>query len=208
MNTMIPMVVLLSASKDRRRDMADALVPSLVPGPPATRVAVSAVMADTAVRRQEHRSAQVVEQAVTAATTPGLDAAALNGFTSIAPVLKRRPDLRDRLVEISAADARLGDAVVHLATVLAEKPATFDLNGEEAKPLKDRLSLEQRDQLEAVIHDMTPKTLSQTSRAPKPKQAARKQAARKQAAPKQAAPKQAAPKQAALQAGGQPANQG
>jgi hypothetical protein len=139
MNPMLPMVFLLSEKKDRQRDVADALLPAIVPGPPATRLALTAVVADTAVRRQETKSAQVAEEAISAATTPSLDAKRLERFERLKPVLARRPDLHNRLLAISEEQDKLGEVVVSLADQL-QKGKPFDLDSDEARPLRDRLS--------------------------------------------------------------------
>jgi hypothetical protein len=150
MNPMLPMMVLLSERKERRRDVADALLPAIAPVPPASRVALTAVMADSAVRRQETRSAQVAEEAIAAATTPSLDPKRLERFERLQPVLERRPDLQNRLLAIGREHHLLAEAVVLLADRL-QSGDTFDLDSEEARPLRERLSAAHRTALTKAL---------------------------------------------------------
>jgi uncharacterized membrane protein YgcG len=147
MNAMLPMVFLLSERNDRRRDVADALLPAIAPVPAASRVALTAIVADSAVRRQETRTNQVAEEAITAATSPSLTAANLDQFDRLKPVLERRPDLRDRLLE----QAAVGETVVKLVEAARNK-GTFDLGSEEAKPLRELLSSSQWNQIATAMN--------------------------------------------------------
>jgi hypothetical protein len=151
MNAMLPMFFLLSERNDRRRDVADALLPAMAPIPVASRVALTAVMADSAVRRQESNADQVAEQAIGAATSPSLDATRLGQYDRLAPVFARRPDLREQLLE----QAPVGDAVVKLVQAVKDKGA-FDLQSDEARPLRERLSSDQLSQLETALNGAAP----------------------------------------------------
>jgi hypothetical protein len=137
-NPMLPMAFLLSERENRRRDVADALLPALLPVPAASRVALTAVVADSAVRRQETNADQVAKQAVEAATSPDLTPETLNRFDRLAPVLARQPELRDRLL----AQAKVGDTVVKL---LHDKGV--DPESEDVQPLRAWLTTDQWNQM-------------------------------------------------------------
>lgn len=137
-NPMLPMAFLLSERENRRRDVADALLPALLPVPAASRVALTAIVADSSVRRQEAHADQVAAQAIEAATSPTLTTDRLNQLDRLAPVLARRPELRDRLLE----QAKVGDTVVKLLHTATDK-GTVDLQSEEVQPLRAWLTTDQ-----------------------------------------------------------------
>jgi X-X-X-Leu-X-X-Gly heptad repeat protein len=150
-NPMLPMVFLLSERENRRRDVADALLPALLPIPAASRVAVTAIVADTSVRRQEAHADQVAEQAIQAATSTTLTTESLNQMNRLAPVLARRPDLRDQLLERAA----FGETLAKVVASLGENGAV-DLESEEFKPLRARVSSAHWDELTAALHPAPP----------------------------------------------------
>lgn len=58
----VPFFVVASADKSRRKRLADAMLPAMVPVAPAAQVAVAAVSADLQVRREDRRVSIVQAQ--------------------------------------------------------------------------------------------------------------------------------------------------
>ena len=54
---LVPFFLVASAKKDRRSRLAEAMIPTMVPLPPAQMVAVAAISADAQVRREDRRVA-------------------------------------------------------------------------------------------------------------------------------------------------------
>lgn len=93
---LVPFFVVASAKKDRRSRLAEAMVPTMVPLPPAQMVAVAAISADAQVRREDRRVAAAQTEL---ATTTAQLTAAQEGLEAALPVLMRK--LKDNKVNLS-----------------------------------------------------------------------------------------------------------
>lgn len=98
----LPLALILSQSKERRSKVAETLLPVMLPGAATQRVALGAVLADQQVRNAERREENILKEvssAIETSTTNGgeLTAEQENALPKLAELLRRRPELRDRI---------------------------------------------------------------------------------------------------------------
>jgi hypothetical protein len=92
-----PLAVLASEPRSSRRQVADQLLPILMPLPPGPRAAIATLAARDSVRRAEIRNDQVAAETVAAtleALGPGLQGGVAQRFPALWQTLQRRQDVR------------------------------------------------------------------------------------------------------------------
>ena len=124
MNSMLPLFFLLSADdkdSNKKQQLVESVLPSMVPGPPAQRLAMAAVVADgqitTARRREETIAAETVSaiKIAVAKSDKKLADADLTGLTALSPVVARVPALRQQVDAVAQAADQQQQAAVEQA---------------------------------------------------------------------------------------------
>jgi hypothetical protein len=101
---LMPFMLMSTARRSRRRRLAESMMPAMVPMPPLGRVAVSAIVADQQVRREERQNvaaAQAQEQ-LALELIPDADSRIstdqLSQMPRLSAVVKGNPAVRGRLI--------------------------------------------------------------------------------------------------------------
>src|SRR5262245_24264509 len=123
-SAMLPLFFILSLDdKDgnKRQQLVESLIPSMVPGPPTQRMALSAVVADGQIdtqRRREETIAGEVTSAISKASGNAdkkLSDADVAGLPTLSPVIARVPALRQQVDAVAVAADQHEKAAVLLA---------------------------------------------------------------------------------------------
>lgn len=111
MNTMLPLFFLLTVDNkdDKRQQLVESIIPSMVPGPPTQRLALSAVVADGQIGAQRRREEGIASEVTVAITKASANAnkrladADLTALPTLSPVIARSALIRQQVDAVATA---------------------------------------------------------------------------------------------------------
>jgi hypothetical protein len=125
---MLPLFFLLTLDNkddDKRQQLVESIIPSMVPGPPTQRVALSAVLADGQIDAQRNQLKTLATEVTTATAKASANAnkkladTDLNALPTLSRVIARSPEIRQQVDAVAtAADQHEKRAVEQAGTAV------------------------------------------------------------------------------------------